>query len=104
MTDAAQRQRLHDAIDSAGQPSARLVRQVVHDLRTPLSTFSMEFFTVQLLMAQLRDALAEVDPPPPSMTKIVADLDEIHANLRQALDELDGYVRHLASLGGTPEA
>ncbi len=76
--------------------AARLLRQVAHDLGTPISTLVMEAFSARLLLDRIGRSPGEVLPVGAAET--VSELRELCANLEHATAGVTAYVSALTGL------
>lgn len=74
----------------------RVLRQLAHDINTPISTLAMDMFSVRLLL----EKLAGVNIP--QQTKTISDLTEICANLERTSSRLAEYASALSDLVAEP--
>lgn len=79
----------------ARAPGTRLLRQIAHDLQTPLSTLAMEVFSIRLLLKNL-DPSSSASPP--ERAKAFAELNEIFVNMERASSQLSEYLGQLTNL------
>ena len=75
---------------------APLLRQLAHDLKTPLSTFTMEIFSARLLLNKLRGPAG--DNTRAESRSALSGLDEVHANLELAVAAMSAYAAALSGL------
>ncbi|TAN40121.1 MAG: hypothetical protein EPN22_17530 [Nitrospirae bacterium] len=92
MTGMAKFETLFEAIPADARPHvARVLRQVVHDINTPLSTLAMEVFSARQTLTKLHTIHEGVE--------VVASLTGICSNAERATSELSEYVAALGKLG-----
>lgn len=81
---------------------AELLRQISHDLQSPLSALTMDGFSIQLLLKQLTPASGE--PSPADRAKAMAGLEAISGNIERASSRVLEYLGLLGSLGAQTPA
>ena len=74
----------------------RVLRQLAHDLNTPISTLTMEVFSARMLLDKLRPSTRAGEKP--DSVKVLSDLGEICSNLEHASSGLTEYVSTLSRL------
>lgn len=90
------------SLPSEARPTAaRLLRQVAHDVQSPVSTLAMEVFSIRLLLGQLESASSGTSAARNS--KVLADLHEISANMERASGQLSEYLNQLTSFEADSE-
>lgn len=97
MSDAVTLKGLVEQVRTEARPEvARVLRQLVHDLNTPISTLTMEVFSARMLLDKLRPATrAGVKP---ESAQALSDLEDICSNLKHASSSLTEYVSGLSVL------
>jgi hypothetical protein len=71
-----------------------LLRQLTHDVQTPLATLAMEIFSFRLLLGKLGPSSSSLSDP--DVSKRIASLSEISENMERASTELSDYLSELA--------
>lgn len=86
--------------ESAAEPvathAAALLRQVVHDLNSPLSSVSLEIFNLGESGGRISDALGGVVPP--ALQAEISEIEEICANLMRAHESAVAIVAELREI------
>lgn len=85
-----------DLPSEARAPATRLLRQIAHDVQTPLSTLAMEVFSTRLLLTKLDPSNSA---SPSERSKALSSLSEIFANMERASSQISEYLNQLTSLG-----
>lgn len=85
--------------NDARSTTAKLLRQIAHDLQSPLSTLSMEVYSAQMLLDQLDTASSATQ-----IRTVRANLGAISANMERASSQLAEYLSDLASISDRDEA
>lgn len=80
----------------ARRPAARLLRQIAHDIQSPLGTLAMEVFSARMLLNQLERSSSGL--PEAQGRKALADLNAISANMERASNQLAEYLNQLTTL------
>jgi len=93
---------IDDVPPEARQHVVRLLRQVVHDIATPLSTVSMEVFSAKILLGELRPSTSAGLRS--GSGKALSDLEEICSNLERASSSLARYADALSGLASADPA
>ena len=84
-----------DLPPDARAPGARMLRQIAHDVQTPLSTLAMEVFSVRLLLGKL-DPSSSASPL--ERSKAFAGVNEIFANMERASSQISEYMNQLPTV------
>lgn len=86
---------LVDQVPPEARPELlRLLRQLKHNLTTPISTLAMEVYSAQLLLERLRSSLGESRRPEDVRT--VSELEEICNNIERVSSALASSVSALS--------
>jgi hypothetical protein len=75
--------------------AARMLRQVAHDVQTPLSTLAMEVFSIRLLLNKLDPSSSA---PALERARAFASLNEIFTNMERASSQISEYMNELPNI------
>ena len=80
----------------ARAPAKQLLRQIAHDVQSPLSTLAMEVFSIRLLLGKLEPSSSA---PAAERLKAFAGLQEILVNMDRASLQLSEYLSEVTGMG-----